>query len=103
MNKSRRNFLKIAGITAIGIASDKYINARAHDTTAELNKIVDSTKKLTETKAVQKERLAMVVDLRKCISEKGCTKCIDVCNKIHNIPDFGESKDEEKFLYDRCL
>jgi Fe-S-cluster-containing dehydrogenase component len=99
MNKSRRNFLKIAGITAIGIASDKYISARTQHTVSKLTKVANSTKKLVNTKVVRKERLAMVVDLKKCISQKGCTKCIDICNEIHNIPDFGESKDEIKWIW----
>jgi Fe-S-cluster-containing dehydrogenase component len=99
MNKSRRNFLKIAGITAIGIASDKYISARTKDTVSNLVKAADPTKKLTKSAVVKNERLAMVVDLKKCISQKGCTKCIDVCNKIHNVPDFSESKDEIKWIW----
>ena len=98
MNKSRRNFLKIAGITAIGIASDN-ISARTQKTVSRINKAVGSTNKLAKSKVAKKERLAMVVDLRKCISQKGCTKCIDICDKIHNIPDFGETKDEIKWIW----
>ena len=95
MNKSRRNFLKIAGITAVGIASDN-INSRTQKTVSRINKAVVSTKKITKSKVAKKERLAMVVDLRKCITEKGCTKCIDVCNKIHNIPDMTEKLKDKK-------
>lgn len=98
MNKSRRNFLKIAGITAVGIASDN-INARTQNTVSKITRAVNSSKKITQSKVAKKERLAMVVDLRKCISQKGCTKCIDTCNKIHNIPDFGETKDEIKWIW----
>lgn len=100
MKESRRKFLKIVGLTAVGITAEKFINVRAQGTTSKLlTKTVDSSKVLVKTSADKKERLAMVIDLRKCISEKGCTKCIDACNKIHNIPDFGESKDEIKWIW----
>ena len=100
MNKSRRNFLKLAGLTAIGIASDKYISARNQDIPSKLQTKAGELKtKLSKTKDVKTKRLAMVVDLRKCVSQNGCTKCIDACNKTHNIPDFGESKDEIKWIW----
>jgi hypothetical protein len=41
-----------------------------------------------------KHRWAMVVDLRRCIQEQGCTDCIQACHKTHNVPDFGNPKDE---------
>lgn len=100
MNKSRRNFLKIAGLTVVGITADKYMNIRAQGTAGKfISGTVDSVKKSVKKKVESKERLAMVVDLRKCVSEKGCTKCIDACNKTHNIPDFGEPKDEIKWIW----
>ena len=47
MNKSRRNFLKIAGITAVGIVSEKYIVARTQRTCFKIiNKAEGSTEKL---------------------------------------------------------
>ena len=100
MKSDRRKFLKIAGITAIGIASDSLLNLRAQSKAVDLITSTDDfpVKKMT-SKTIQQERLAMVVDLRKCLSEKGCTKCIDACNKIHNIPDFHESKDEIKWIW----
>ena len=39
----------------------------------------------------------MVVDLKKC--KEGCTDCIDACHKTHNVPDFGNPKDEVKWLW----
>ncbi len=98
MKKSRRNFLKVAGLTAIGIASDKFISAKTQDTISKpVTKAVGSANKKVKTKAPAKVRLAMVVDLRKC--KEGCTKCIEECDKIHNIPDFGEPKDAIKWIW----
>lgn len=101
MDKSRRNFLKIAGITALGITADKLVNIRAQEAVPKQN-VKDSVASKNIIKAQKpgppaEVRLAMVVDLRKC--KEGCTKCIDACNKIHNIPDFGEPKDEIKWIW----
>jgi Fe-S-cluster-containing dehydrogenase component len=96
MNNSRRRFLKLAGLTALGITTEKFakgISSRL------INKYNSTSPKLTKSKSLQKVRLAMVVDLRKCVTQNGCTKCTDACNKAHNIPDFGESKDEIKWIW----
>ena len=39
----------------------------------------------------------MVIDMKKCVD--GCVKCIDACNEKHNVPDFGNPKDEIKWIW----
>ncbi len=98
MNKSRRNFLKIAGLSAVGITAGKIIPEAAKDTAAQvISKNSGQLKKNSASKAGSAVRLAMVIDLRKC--KEGCTKCMDECSKIHNIPNFGETKDEIKWIW----
>jgi len=102
MNIDRRKFFKVIGFSAAGIAAGKLADAYAKSKTVKLiSDGAKSTVKYAKTKvaSLKKERLAMVVDLRKCISEKGCTKCIEACDKTHNIPDFGETKDEIKWIW----
>jgi len=100
MNRGRRKFLKLTGLTALGITASKYIDVKAKEINPKsLIKNFNFANKLSKTKIEKKVRLAMVVDLKKCISQKGCTKCIDACNKTHNIPDFGEPKDEIKWIW----
>jgi molybdopterin-containing oxidoreductase family iron-sulfur binding subunit len=99
MNNGRRKFIKIAGLTAFGIASEQFISTKLQSKAAKLISGSGSTKKSIKSNNRQKVRLAMVVDLRKCVSQNGCTKCIDVCNKEHNIPDFEETKDEIKWIW----
>lgn len=41
----------------------------------------------------------MVVDLKKCWEREDCALCISACHKIHNVPDFGNSKDEVKWIW----
>jgi Fe-S-cluster-containing dehydrogenase component len=99
MKKGRREFIKAAGLAAIGIATDKCLGIST--VRVEPAKIKDAGTipgKLSSS-PVKKERLAMVLDLRKCLSQKGCTKCIDVCNNEHNIPQFNNPKDEIKWIW----
>ena len=100
MNKSRRNFLKIAGVTALGFTAEKFVDLHAQETTEKklVKKPSVPNRNKTKDNVEKKERLAMVVDLRKC--KDGCTKCIEACDKIHNIPDFGEEKDAIKWIWE---
>ena len=86
MSTNRRKFLKLAGLGALGMTAGKYIKVSGKDL---LPKLSD-----TETG----KRLAMVIDLRKCLVKDGCTTCISSCNKAHNVPDFDNRKDEIKWI-----
>lgn len=100
MDKNRRKFLKLAGLTALGVTAGKYINIIAKDTAHKLP-LADSTSiaELSSVKVDAKNRWAMVVDLNKCLVEEGCTKCINACHKTHNVPDIGNPKDEIKWIW----
>jgi len=52
---------------------------------------------LPEEPVPGKIRWGLVVDTRKCA--KGCTTCVAVCHHDHNVPDFGHSKDEIKWIW----
>ncbi|MGC8595748.1 MAG: sulfate reduction electron transfer complex DsrMKJOP subunit DsrO [Candidatus Kryptoniota bacterium] len=100
MSITRRNLLKMMGITALGTALGKYLTSRTDSPAARvISRVFAEKTTAPAVKSTQKVRLAMVVDLRKCISEQGCTRCIDACNRAHNIPDFGESKDAIKWIW----
>ena len=91
MGIGRRGFIKIAGLTAIAGALGKkpgnvFANENILDTAPTKESLVG-------------QRWAMVVDLRKCLQEKGCTKCMDACHKVHNVPSFDNPKDEIKWIW----
>ncbi len=88
MKIDRRDFLKIGGLGALGIAAKPVINVLSKGESAEASH---------GGGAVGGKRLAMVVDLKKC--KEGCTDCIDACHKAHNVPDFHNPKDEVKWLW----
>jgi Fe-S-cluster-containing dehydrogenase component len=88
MSIDRRNFLKIAGGTAVaGLAITQIRGA-----------LTGSTEQTSKVHAPAK-RWAMVVNLKKCREQNDCTKCIDACHKCHNVPDIGNKKDEIKWIW----
>ncbi len=83
---TRRDFIKLAGLTAAGIATKPIIS-------------VLNAAKLPQESPLSAKRWAMVIDLRKCNEEKHCTKCIDACHITHNVPEFESAKDEIKWIW----
>ncbi|OQY58596.1 MAG: 4Fe-4S ferredoxin [Desulfobacteraceae bacterium 4572_88] len=92
MERSRRKFLKVAGISALGIGAAKPVldafasgdaAEEAHDTHGggrpEIRK---------GEKALRAEQWAMVIDTRKFESVADLEPIIEACHKIHNVPDF---------------
>jgi Fe-S-cluster-containing dehydrogenase component len=49
--------------------------------------------------AAASRRYVMIVDLKKCRGKKDCSVCITACHQAHNVPDFGNSKDEVKWIW----
>lgn len=99
MSVERRKFLRMAGLAALGLAGGAPTKILAEDGT-----IVDSTEILPEPKPKKSgpltaKRWAMVVDIQKCQAEGDCNDCSKACHKIHNVPDFGNPKDEIKWIW----
>ncbi len=93
MEKSRRDFLKIGGISALGL------------TALPALKVIAGKKqpayKLSD-KALKGKRWAMVVDMKKCWEkqQKGeCKDCIIACHSLHNVPQIDNPKREVKWIW----
>jgi len=88
MGIDRRKFLKIAGVSAIAGASGKigFEFLAPGDVDASVKDIP-----LTEA-----NKWGMVVDMRK-MTDDTLKKCHDACNRIHNIPEWGDTKIEIKW------
>jgi len=92
MSISRREFLKIAGASAIvglgGISAiDILLPGQFEASQLEKN-----------PKALIGKRWGMVIDMKK-LDEETMKKCIDACHRIHNVPNFGNPKDEVKWIW----
>ena len=90
MEINRRGLLKAAGLSLLGLLAGPawYVVSRA---------------KLPEPsptpKALIGKKWGMVINLKKCWAKVDCTDCMDVCHRIHNVPDLGNLKDEIKWIW----
>ncbi len=95
MESSRRRFLKMAGIAAVGLGTQPVIQAAAatggHGPTTYVQK---------SPKALQAEQWAMVIDTRKLKHAEDIEPLIEVCHKAHNVPHFENKNHEIKWLWD---
>jgi len=99
MDNSRRKFLKIAGLTAIaGIGAPSAFNSLFK---GEVQASTGAEAGVSEPVARSTgKQLGFVIDTRKFAEDRGLAqRCIDACHSIHNVPDFGNKKDEIKWLW----
>ena len=88
MKKSRRSFLKVAGIAAIGLGAAPAMNFAASDSSHPV--------KSKNDEALTAHRWGMVIDTNK-ITDEIVEAAVEACHHAHNVPDFDHEVDEEKF------
>lgn len=96
MDSKRRDFLKIAGISALaGIGAPSAFNMLLKGEVP-----VSAEAAAQPAAAPGTIRYGMVIDVRKFAGDPGlAAQCIKACHGIHNVPDFGNRKDEIKWLW----
>lgn len=92
MKKSRRSFLKVAGVSALGIGVAPALKAVAA-VSAHNPGVAVKTK---APEALTAKRWGMVIDTSK-ITDEVVEKIVTACRKAHNVPDFNHKPDEEKY------
>ena len=97
MENSRRTFLKIAGISALGLSAKPVFNAFA---VSEEQGAKKEAKLIPKKGALTAKRWAMVIDTTKFKSAKNLEPIIEACNKIHNIPVFENKRHEIKWIWE---
>jgi molybdopterin-containing oxidoreductase family iron-sulfur binding subunit len=85
MENSRRSFLKIAGISALGLGAKPIFNALAASEGREGKPTIETAR---NENALTAKQWAMVIDTRKFESAEDLEPIIEACHKIHNVPDF---------------
>jgi len=85
----RRRFLKLAGLAAIGCAATPFGGFG----------LPASAKPMSTAKTLPARKWAMTVNLRACTKKEGCRDCIEACHRAHNVPDFGNPKEEVKWIW----
>jgi Fe-S-cluster-containing dehydrogenase component len=93
MTTNRREFLKIAGSTTLSLI----VPAIFCPAWAKENIIPGTPEALAPSKALKAKRWAMAVDPSKCPAD--CVDCITACHATHNVPNFGNPKDEVKWIW----
>lgn len=97
MENSRRTFLKIAGISALGLSAKPVFNAFA---VSEEHGEKKEAKVIPKKGALTAKRWAMVIDTTKFKSAKDLEPIIEACHKIHNIPVFENKRHEIKWIWE---
>jgi len=97
MENSRRTFLKIAGISALGLSAKPVFNAFA---VSEEHGGKKEARVITKKGALTAKRWAMVIDTTKFKSAKDLEPIIEACHKIHNIPVLENKRHEIKWIWE---
>jgi [DsrC]-trisulfide reductase subunit O len=85
MDNNRRDFLKLAGISALGIGALSALDVFRTPKVLAQQAEKDIYKKTSD--AITAERWGMVIDTKK-LDQQTCEKMIEACHSIHNVPDF---------------
>jgi Fe-S-cluster-containing dehydrogenase component len=92
MKITRKQFLKISGACLVALSGKKLL--------AVLDSPVGGKTSSSSVRKVRKQ-LGMIVDTRKCAKAKGCTKCIEACNRAHNIPFIQDPDHQIKWIWEK--
>ncbi len=113
MDKKRREFLKIAGISTLaGLGAPAVVDrlvTGSYPLAARAAREVTHAENAGETPAESGhgaksvptgKRYGMVVDVRKFIENPGMADaCTKACHSVHNVPQFASTKDEIKWIW----
>lgn len=108
MDKTRRKFLKIAGLSAAaGVGAptglEMLLGKNAGAATSGEGGHAASNEEQSPGKHGEEstgKRYGMVIDVMKFHDNPGMAeKCIEACHSYHNVPDFGNKKDEIKWIW----
>ncbi len=95
MGIDRRKFMKVSGLTALALAGGRQMSVLGQDDSTK----VEPPRTGSFDTPLTAKRWAMVCDLSKCRRKEGCDACIKACHLAHNVPDFGNPKDEVKWIW----
>ncbi|UCG14601.1 MAG: 4Fe-4S dicluster domain-containing protein [Deltaproteobacteria bacterium] len=91
MERSRRSFLKLVGISTLGLGTLSAVDL--------LDKVDLRAQGFgPDPKALQGERWALVVDVEK-LDEETTRKAIEACHLVHNVPHYEDYEEEIKWIW----
>lgn len=99
MDIKRRKFLKIAGLAGVAAPAAFQLLLKGEVPSSVL---ASSPGHGAAEKSAAKsgKKYGMVIDQRQFVANKDLAgKCTEACHTIHNVPDFGNAKDEIKWIW----
>jgi molybdopterin-containing oxidoreductase family iron-sulfur binding subunit len=101
MSIDRRKFIKAAGLASLAGLAGKSVLGSVIGEQDSASVIAPGTidRLALLQNPLQAKRWAMAINIKKCLKERDCTKCIDACHLIHNVPEFDNRKDEIKWIW----
>ncbi len=96
MGSSRRSFLKIAGISALGLGARPVLDVLA---STEEHAAASKPETRKGEDVLKAKRWALVIDTRKFESEEDLEPMIEACHKIHNVPKLENKRHEIKWIW----
>jgi len=87
MERSRRRFLKTAGLAAAALGTAPVVKSLAAQ-----------TKVLPSPKAFKGQQWAMIVDMRQ-LTEEDIAAAVKACHTVHNVPQIPSVKEEIKWIW----
>jgi molybdopterin-containing oxidoreductase family iron-sulfur binding subunit len=94
MESSRRNFLKIAGVSAIAVSTRPVLNAFAS------SEEKPESRGLRGADALKATHWGMVIDTREFRSSADVEPIIEACHKVHNVPELQDKRHEIKWIWE---
>ncbi len=101
MSMDRRKFLKAAGLTAlVGLGGKGAFELlRPGKVDAEMGHKDHGEEVHGDKKSRSKVRLAMLIDVM-ALNKKNIEKIVHTCHYLHNVPNWGDPKDEIKWIWE---
>ena len=98
MKSSRRRFLTLAGLSALGLSTKPVLNAFAKEQAHGDHGVAPHVKK--GTKALQAKQWAMVIDTTKLESVEVIEHIMEACHTAHNVPHIDNKNHEIKWIWE---
>src|ERR1700690_3532625 len=93
MSVTRRQFLKIAGVSSVlGLGGATVLNGLKRGG-------LEASQVSPDPRGLTAKRWGLVVDVSKLKTDEDYQRCIDACHNIHNVPDHGNPKDAVKWIW----
>ena len=87
MKITRKDFLRIAGLSVAGAGAAKAVQA------------ISGARSAAPQASGAAKRWGMVIDFQKCRAGQDCDDCLNACHAAHNIPEIPERDREVKWIW----